>query len=146
MFLEPRRTKLSSTPSGCTSTHPSTTEKLVLLFLVLISVRKGCVFLPLPFARADVNHPCGYIHLYSLFWQVRTSLGDEIALSKAKFIDAKFLQDLGGRVPMEQFTRYPRVVKTLSLDLLPHFRWVDVRDIMLSCRDANDAGWIRHDR
>src|SRR5271170_4020350 len=95
MFLELRRTKLSSTPSGCTSTHPSTTEK---------------------------------------------------SLSKAKFIDAKFLQDLHGRVPMEQFTRYPRVVKTLSLDLLPHFRWVDVRDIMLSCRDANDAGWIRHDR
>jgi hypothetical protein len=64
-------------------------------------------------------------------------------------LDENLLEDLRGQVPMEQFTRYPRVVKTLSLDLLPHFRWVDVRDIMLSCRDAIDDvfdGWIRRYR
>lgn len=64
-------------------------------------------------------------------------------------LDEKLLKDLRAQVEMEQFTSYPRVVKTLSLDLLPLFRWVDVRHIILECRDAIEdvfLGWIRRYR
>ena len=64
-------------------------------------------------------------------------------------VDEQILADLRQQVPLQHFTTFPRVIKTLSIDLLPHFRWADVRDIMKECRTGlqeSFEGWIRHYR
>ena len=112
-------------------------------------VVRSCLFLsqgPSSIARVPAFTSIPRFGKLERLWVMRLLLARQNSFMA---LDKNLLEDLRRQVPMEQFTRYPRVVKTLSLDLLPHFRWIDVYDIMLSCRDAIDDvfdGWIRRYR
>ena len=66
-------------------------------------------------------------------WVMRLLLARQ---NSASAVDKVKLASLRRQIPLIPFTSFPRSIKTLSLDILPSVRWVDVNFIVKDCRDA----------